>query len=138
MSQPFTVRTHGTESALLPVPVAEALYSATVQAMVNSLQHAGPGVARWAEVNGDAAGGVVVMVGDRGVGFDPASVPRERLGVRVSILERLAGAGGYAEVQSEPGHGTVVTLRWPDERSTTAPEFADFEPAIDGDPNELT
>ncbi len=138
MSQPFTVRTHGTESALLPVPVAEALYSATVQAMVNSLQHAGPGVARWAEVNGDAAGGVVVIVGDRGVGFDPASVPHERLGVRVSILERLAGAGGYAEVQSEPGEGTLVTLRWPDERSTTAPEFADFEPAIDGDASELT
>ncbi len=37
-----------------------------------------------------------------------------------------------------PGEGTLVTLRWPDERSTTAPEFADFEPAIDGDASELT
>ena len=100
----------------IPVAVAEAVYSAAVQAMVNSLQHAGPGARRWATVRGDG-NGVVVEVGDRGSGFDPRGVPNERLGVRVSILERVTSVGGGARVDSAPGTGTVVRLRWPAEDS---------------------
>jgi hypothetical protein len=40
-------------------------------------------------------------------------VPTERLGVRVSIIERVAGAGGSARIDSTRGSGTIVTVRWP-------------------------
>jgi signal transduction histidine kinase len=40
-------------------------------------------------------------------------VPVERLGLRVSIEERMANVGGGAEVVSHPGHGTTVTVAWP-------------------------
>jgi signal transduction histidine kinase len=112
MSQPFEVRTSGVGPGTVPIAVAEAVYSAAVQAMVNSLQHAGPGVRRWAAVRGED-GGIVVEIGDEGRGFDPESVPTERLGVRVSILERVASAGGEAALRSAPGEGTRVTLAWP-------------------------
>jgi signal transduction histidine kinase len=120
MSQPFSVDTEDAGPGSLPLPVAEAIYSAAVQGMVNSLQHAGADVDRWVVVRGDD-GTVEVTVGDRGAGFEPSNVPTERLGVRVSILERVAGAGGRAEIDSTLGEGTVVTLRWPDPHHAAAP-----------------
>jgi signal transduction histidine kinase len=120
MSQPFSVDTEDAGPGSLPLPVAEAIYSAAVQGMVNSLQHAGADVDRWVVVRGDD-GTVEVTVGDRGAGFEPSNVPTERLGVRVSILERVAGAGGRAEIDSTLGEGTVVTLRWPDPHQVAAP-----------------
>ncbi len=123
MSQPFSVDTEDAGPGSLPLPVAEAIYSAAVQGMVNSLQHAGADVDRWVIVRGDDDGAVEVTIGDRGVGFEPADVPTERLGVRVSILERVASAGGRAEIDSTLGEGTVVTLRWPDPRQVAAPSL---------------
>lgn len=131
MSQPFEVRSLRLGKASLPIPVAEALYSAAVQGMVNSLQHAGAGVERWVEVKGMGDGSIQVQVGDRGAGFDPATVPTERLGVRVSIQERMSSAGGHADVDSRPGEGTRVTLRWPDERSAGVPVYEEFA-TVDG------
>jgi len=40
-------------------------------------------------------------------------VPRERLGLRVSIVDRITNAGGAAGIDSALGEGTVVTIRWP-------------------------
>ncbi|MFT4029044.1 MAG: histidine kinase [Protaetiibacter sp.] len=115
LSEPIEVDSDGVRPGRIPVAVAEALYSAAVQAMVNSLQHAGAGTRRWAVIRGDAAEGLLVEVGDRGSGFDPDAVPTERLGVRVSILERVTSVGGSAAIDTAPGRGTVVSLRWPAE-----------------------
>ncbi|MFB9642890.1 sensor histidine kinase [Agromyces lapidis] len=60
-----------------------------------------------------ARGGCVIEIADNGVGFDPGRVPSERLGLRVSIEERIANVGGNSEIASRPGHGTTVTLAWP-------------------------
>jgi signal transduction histidine kinase len=111
----FELRAKSFAPRSIPVVAAEAVYSAAVQAMVNSAQHAGRGseVSRWISIRGDAPLGLEVEVGDTGAGFSPSEVPDERLGVRVSILERVAHAGGAAEVDSQPGEGTVVTIRWP-------------------------
>jgi len=114
MSQPFTIRTHGVGAGLVPLPAAEALYSAAVQAMVNSLQHAGSGARRWVTVRFETDGGIRIEIGDDGAGFDQQAVPTERLGVRVSILERVNSAGGRAEIDTAPGRGTIVRLAWPD------------------------
>jgi signal transduction histidine kinase len=96
---------------LVPADIAQTLADAAVQALVNSCQHAGDEVQRWISVVTDGPAAVVI-VGDAGAGFD-TSVPSERLGVRVSILERVENCGGSAEIVSAPGRGTVVTLRWP-------------------------
>jgi signal transduction histidine kinase len=112
LSEPVVVDSDGVRPGRIPVAVAEAVYSAAVQAMVNSLQHAGPAHRRWAIVRG-AADDLVVEVGDDGAGFDPDAVPTERLGVRVSILERVASVGGVAVIDTAIGHGTVVSLHWP-------------------------
>jgi signal transduction histidine kinase len=107
----FRIGSIGTRS--IPAEPAEAVFSAAVQAMINSLQHAGEGVERWVSVRG-VTGGVELEVGDTGSGFELAEVPVERMGVRVSILERLASVGGRSTIRSAPGAGTVVSIRWPD------------------------
>lgn len=112
LSEPVQVDSDAVRFGRLPVAVAEAMYSAAVQAMVNSLQHAGAGAERWARIRG-GADDLVIEVGDRGTGFDPDAVPTERLGVRVSILERVASVGGAAVIDTAPGEGTVVSLHWP-------------------------
>lgn len=56
---------------------------------------------------------VVVTVVDGGVGFDTGSVPAERLGLRRSVVDRLALSDGSARVWSSPGRGTCVMLRIP-------------------------
>ncbi|QNO37062.1 histidine kinase [Protaetiibacter sp. SSC-01] len=112
LSEPVRVDADRVRFGRIPVAVAEALYSAAVQAMVNSLQHAGGHVDRWAVIRGDADD-LVIEVGDRGVGFDPDAVPTERLGVRVSILERVASVGGAAVIDTAFDEGTVVALHWP-------------------------
>lgn len=95
----------------LPADIGQSLGDAALQALVNSRQHAGEGVLRQVAVR--SRGGVAeIVVRDDGHGFD-TSVRSERLGVRVSILERVAAVGGRAHVESSPGAGTTVTLRWP-------------------------
>ncbi len=116
LSAPFPSRVMGIGVGSISVQVAEALYSASVQAMVNSLQHAGPAatVDRWLRITGVGADGLEIEIGDTGAGFDLDDVPTERLGLRVSIVERVANAGGRAYIVSRPGDGAVITIRWPD------------------------
>ena len=106
-------------AAVLPVPVAVAMAHAVREALANVASHAGTAAA-WVEVSLAAPGGqgggpdgVCVTVRDTGLGFDPASVDPARLGLRRSIIERVADWGGQASIQSQPGQGTVVSLRWP-------------------------
>ncbi|MCU1478510.1 MAG: hypothetical protein JWQ64_3203 [Subtercola sp.] len=124
-------------SLRIPGVVADALFSAAVQALINSLQHAGdldgapdvmrtvtvhselsgppPGTAEDAGHEGRASGAVTeltVQVSDTGVGFDVSSVPTERLGLRVSIRERVESVGGQAVIHSMPGGGTSVIIAW--------------------------
>ena len=123
LSSPFELRIRSVGTRSLPVHAAEAIYSASVQAMVNSLQHAGEeGVSRWVAVRGVSPGGIEVVIGDTGAGFD-MSERSERLGVRVSILERISNAGGRATVQSAPGEGTIVSIRWPHASAQSTPNF---------------
>ncbi|WP_143626238.1 sensor histidine kinase [Streptomyces viridosporus] len=96
--------------AEIPPHAAAALGSAVTEALNNVLRHAGTGRA-YVTVTGDGDG-VVVTVVDRGTGFDPRAVD-EGLGLRSSIGARMREAGGAAEVDSAPGEGTRVALRWP-------------------------
>jgi signal transduction histidine kinase len=96
---------------LVPQPVADGFAEGVAEALENVVRHAGVRDATVAlrERNGK----VVVTVGDRGRGFNPATVPSYRFGLRHAVGGRLAEAGGYSRVRSAPGGGTEVTLEWP-------------------------
>ena len=114
----------------LPDAVADAVVSAAVQAMTNSVKHAGgPDVPRSLVVQGTEAGGVRVSVVDRGRGFDPAAVASERLGLRVSIMERMRRVGGEVDLRTAPGEGTEFVLSWPDS-AREAPAAAEDAEAV--------
>jgi len=84
------------------------LVQAAREAMVNAAKHASaPVVDMYAEVG---RGTLDVFVRDRGAGFDQDAVPADRLGVRNSILDRMARHGGRADIKSAPGAGTEVHL----------------------------
>jgi signal transduction histidine kinase len=90
----------------------DALVAATREAMVNAAKFGdGSAVDVYAEARG---GELQVFVRDRGPGFDPASVPADRRGVRESIVGRMARNGGRAEIHSAPGAGTEVELTLPE------------------------
>jgi len=87
----------------------EALVQASREAMVNASRHGGGAVSVYLEV---ADGDAEVYVKDRGPGFDPESVPGDRMGVRESIVGRMNRHGGTAVISSSPD-GTEVRLRLP-------------------------
>ena len=95
-----------------PEVAVRALTEALGEALRNSVMHAGPEAERviLIELFDDA---IEVAIADNGVGFDLSAVRPERLGIAVSIRARLQDlTGGFAEVQSTPGKGTRVRLRW--------------------------
>jgi signal transduction histidine kinase len=96
----------------LPPEVSDALISATVQALTNSVTHAGAAATRTVTAARLDDGGLRITVADDGRGFDVGAIPEARLGVRVSILERVQQVGGAARVDSSPGRGATVTLEW--------------------------
>ena len=97
---------------VVPREVAAALAEATEEAIRNSLLHAGDDATRAVTVTIGPAE-IEVVVADNGVGFSPRDVPQRRLGLRVSILERMRMLpGGDARVRAKPGAGTRVTLTW--------------------------
>lgn len=98
----------------IPPEVAQAITEATLEAVRNSLHHAGSDdapVTRTVTLTSDACG-VTIEVNDNGRGFDPAVAGRGRHGVSGSIIARMQDVGGRATVDSAPGEGACVTLRW--------------------------
>ena len=86
----------------------DALIAAAREAIVNAAKFAGGStVDVYAEASDDR---VAVFVRDRGPGFDPATVPEDRHGVRESIVGRMQRHGGRASISSSPGGGTEVEL----------------------------
>ncbi|TFD77086.1 sensor histidine kinase [Cryobacterium psychrophilum] len=113
---PFSFVDRSEPRFTLPEQVSEALFAAALQAMVNSVQHAGgteSRVSRALALTASAADGCRVEIADSGVGFDASLVPEERLGLRVSIQERVASVGGFVCVRTNVGQGTIITLSWP-------------------------
>ncbi|MEU1751596.1 ATP-binding protein [Micromonospora matsumotoense] len=94
-----------------PAEVAATLGDATAAALDNVARHA-PDANVVVRLRRDD-GSIVIEVIDDGPGFDPATVPVHRYGLRESIRGRLAEVGGRAEVTSAPGDGTRIRLEWP-------------------------
>ncbi len=95
---------------LIPGRVARALVLAARQAIGNAVTHAhGRGMHIVAEGRGDE--GIRVTITDSGPGFDVQAIGPDRLGIRASILARMAGVAGTAEIESG-STGTTVSLGW--------------------------
>lgn len=94
----------------LPSGVVDALCRAGEEALSNVAAHAGTTRARLTAM---ASGTVVtVAVVDQGKGFD-MDTTELGYGIRHSIIKRMAEVGGTATVDSHPGEGTRIDLRWP-------------------------
>jgi signal transduction histidine kinase len=88
----------------------DSLVAAAREAVLNAAKHAGGTVSVYVECGPDAA---EVFVRDRGRGFDPETVPEDRLGLRESVVGRMDRSGGTARIRSVPGEGTEIALRLP-------------------------
>src|SRR6202044_1662269 len=77
-----------------------ALLDAAREATVNAAKWSGaPQVSLYAEVEAHV---VMLYVRDRGQGFDPDAVPRDRQGIAQSIKARMARYGGTVVIRSSP------------------------------------
>ncbi len=86
----------------------QALVRAAREAMVNAAKHSGAGkIDVFAEVDEES---VEVFVRDRGHGFDVDAVAEDRMGVKGSIIDRMARHGGSATIRSTTDDGTEVRL----------------------------
>ena len=89
-------------------PRLDALVAAVLEATFNAARHAGVReVSVYVEVEAQR---VTAYVRDRGKGFVVDEVEPGRVGVRESIVGRMARHGGRAEVHTTPGDGTEVAL----------------------------
>ena len=86
---------------------AAALVGAVREALNNVHKHANASTVVVRCETSDT--GARVVVSDDGVGVDLAHAVAG-IGLRHSIIERMANTGGHAAVASEPGRGTLVTL----------------------------
>lgn len=101
----------GTGVYRLAAGVPDTIIEVVRACLENVLQHSGTAVA---EIDlAYSATEVTIVVTDQGAGFDPATVPADRLGLRDSIVERIRTAGGVTRVWSTPGAGTSIVMTVP-------------------------
>jgi signal transduction histidine kinase len=95
----------------IPGTVAQALTEALIQALDNVAKHSGANEV-WLRLDSPAANSVLIELRDNGVGFRLDRMPRDRIGVRTSILKRLEAVNARGTILTEPGRGTLVRLEW--------------------------
>jgi signal transduction histidine kinase len=95
----------------IPIAVGIALADATIQAMTNSVQHAGVKAERAVRIKVYRQG-LKIVVMDNGRGFWESRIPNDRLGIRNSIRRRATAVGAVVRIKSAPRKGTSVVLIW--------------------------
>lgn len=97
-------------AAEVPGKVARAMVLAARQAIGNALAHAG---GRGLHVIADSASPdeLTLTILDAGPGFDPDDIGEDRLGIRASIVARMAAVAGTSEIRTD-ADGTTVVLGW--------------------------
>ena len=90
---------------------ANAFTEATIQALQNSILHAGQKVQRELILKASDKD-LKIVIKDDGRGFRPSRIPKGRLGIRVSVISRVESVGGEVHIASEPGKGATIVLEW--------------------------
>jgi two-component sensor histidine kinase len=101
----------GSSLTFIPKDVASALSDAAVQALNNSIQHAGAKATRSIHLKSGKRG-VKLVISDDGLGFRPSRVPDQSLGFRFVIIKRVESVGGKVRIDSSPSNGTQIILEW--------------------------
>lgn len=105
------------ELALEPVPpippdVKVALYRIAQEAVNNVAKHAqADRVSIYLDGTEGTDEGVSVIVRDDGQGFRVGAVTGDHFGLQ-TMRERAEAIGATIEIESEPGEGTTLTVRW--------------------------
>jgi signal transduction histidine kinase len=108
-------RRRGTVEVDMVMDLNGSVYGAEAAALVGAVREALNNVHKHAKASQVVVRcetselGARVVVADDGVGVDLAHAVAG-IGLRHSIIERMASTGGQATVASEPGRGTFVTL----------------------------
>lgn len=107
----LSVQWHGSTRVLLPQHVLDAFLFAMSECLENVRRHSGMKNAH-VTITEDASM-VRAMITDAGRGFTLEAIAEQRLGLKDSVMGRLAEVGGSARVFSAPGAGTTVLLEVP-------------------------
>ena len=91
--------------------ISTSLTEATLQAVQNSVLHAGSKAQRELILKA-TENDLKIVIKDNGRGFRPNRIPRGRLGIRVSVISRVEAVGGKVKINSEPGKGSTIILEW--------------------------
>jgi signal transduction histidine kinase len=95
---------------ILPSGVVDGLCRASAEALSNVAAHAGTTRARLTATASEDV--VTVAIVDQGKGFAP-DITDLGYGIRHSIINQMTTIGGAATLDSHPGEGTRIDLRWP-------------------------
>jgi signal transduction histidine kinase len=99
------------EDIELPAPIALLVYHIAREGVMNALKHAQPRDV-WIGVR-EEDDDIVLSLKDNGVGFDTeAPGPEGHFGMAM-MRERAQVGGGRFEVESAPGEGATITVRFP-------------------------
>jgi PAS domain S-box-containing protein len=110
------VRLEGIEAERLPPLLQTTVYRVLQEALTNVARHAHARSVSIRLLRDEAM--LELRVQDDGIGLDPmvraeaAAGDRRRLGLQ-GMRERAALLGGSVEVESQPGAGTTITVRFP-------------------------
>jgi two-component system nitrate/nitrite sensor histidine kinase NarX len=113
---PVTLTVDGTRP--LPPEVQITLYRLAQESLNNVARHAGASAVAMSLRSGQE--GVEIRVSDDGRGFDPARVASNHLGLRI-MRERADAIGATLALESTPGQGTQVVVRWTDTAAAERP-----------------
>lgn len=105
------VDSEGANDFTIPGEVAAAVTESTLQAISNSVNHAGRNVDRSVILRG-LRSGLKIVVKDNGRGFRPSRVAKNRLGLRLSIIGRMRSVDGRVFIDSKIGKGTNIIIEW--------------------------
>jgi PAS domain S-box-containing protein len=98
-------------NCVLPPDVQIALYRTAQEALNNVAKHSGASQTS-VKVRCDPAQ-AELRIRDNGCGFDPADILPDRFGVKI-MHERVEAIGAQLQIDSRPGRGTEIVVRWPD------------------------
>jgi signal transduction histidine kinase len=99
------------EDIQLPAPIALLVYHIAREGVMNALKHAQPRDV-WIAVR-EEDDDIVLSLKDNGVGFDTSAPgPEGHFGMAM-MRERAQVGGGRFEVESAPGEGATITVRFP-------------------------
>ena len=109
--RPIPIEYTGVAVPPLPPDIGAAVYRIAQEALRNTAKHA-PEAAVLVELGCDETT-LTLNVQDSGPGFDVEQYERGSALGMISMEERALSLGGRLLIKSEPGRGTVMTLKLP-------------------------